>query len=352
MKDIRLHPELEAYVLFLNEVTGQTVEDCRELILKWYQPWRFYHNHEHLLNILRKIRSYSLDAQTDTEYVLAAIFHDIVYLPWAEDNEFASDVIMESFCEKVNVEVRENVSRLIMCTASRKLPEDKYLRTFWLMDNDVLLNPTIKGLLDYEAKIRKEFQFVSYDVYKRERLKFIKEWVSTNYHELGDNIIFKLDMLGSYIEQYVPKIGVYAGSFNPFHKGHLNILEKAEKLFDKVIVAVGKNTQKSEYLDNTKQIENSLIYREVCYYNGTLTEFIESVCEYSDVHLIRGLRNGNDLNYEQNQVWFLNKLSGNSIKTIFFVCDDGLEHISSSALRSLSDIDSTKAKDLYKSMLP
>jgi pantetheine-phosphate adenylyltransferase len=351
MKNIQLHAEVYSYALFLNDITGRPIDECSELLKRWYEPWRFYHNQDHLLNILRKIRKSNLDNQTETEYILAAIFHDIVYLPWASDNEFASEVIMESFCENINKEVLEKVSRLIQCTESRKMPTDPYLRGFWIMDNDVLLKPTIKGLLDYEAKIRKEFQYVSYDVYKTHRLEFIKKWVDLNKDEIGDNILFKLDMLGSYIEQYVPKIGIYAGSFNPFHIGHLNILEKAEQVFDKVIIAVGKNTQKSEHVENTKQITNSLVYREVCYFNNTLTEFIDTVSKYSDAHLIRGLRNGHDLNYEQNQLWFLNKLSDNPIKTTFFVCDEGLEHISSSALRSLNNIESEKSQEVYNNLI-
>lgn len=348
----KLNIELELYALFLRDITKRTIEECEELMLRWYEPWRFYHNEEHLINILKQIRKSNLDTQTDTEYVLAAIFHDIVYLPWADDNEFASEVIMESFCEHVNEEVIGNVKKLIQCTASRKMPSDPYLRRFWIMDNNILLKPTVAGLLDYEAKIRKEFQFINYNIYKKDRTEFIKNWVKLNRNEIGDNVLFKLDMLGSYIEQYIPKIGVYAGSFNPFHNGHLNILEKAEQVFDKVIVAVGRNTQKDTYIDNTKQIENSLIYREVCHFNGTLTEFIEIVGEYSDVHLVRGLRNGHDLNYEQNQLWFMNKLTDSPIKTTFFVCDEGLENISSSSLRSLSKVESDKAKELYKSLIP
>ena len=44
------------------------------------------------------------------------------------------------------------------------------------------------------------------------------------------------------------KVGVYAGSFNPFHRGHYDILVKAEKIFDKVIVARGINPEKTNEL--------------------------------------------------------------------------------------------------------
>ena len=70
------------------------------------------------------------------------------------------------------------------------------------------------------------------------------------------------------------KIGIYPGSFNPFHKGHLNILEKAEKIFDKVILARGINPEKkNEIMPLPKSIEN----RTWMNYNGLLTDFIKSL---------------------------------------------------------------------------
>ena len=87
------------------------------------------------------------------------------------------------------------------------------------------------------------------------------------------------------------KIGVYAGSFNPFHKGHYNILCKAEKIFDKVIIARGINPEKNNVLVPLPKILDD---RPVLSYNGLLTDFMTSL-EEENVTLIRGLRNSVDL---------------------------------------------------------
>lgn len=126
------------------------------------------------------------------------------------------------------------------------------------------------------------------------------------------------------------KVGVYAGSFNPFHLGHYNILTKAEKIFDKVIIGFGKNPEKS---DNFGLPSQSLDSRDVRFYDGLLTDFIDSL-EYENITLIRGLRNSTDLQYELTQYRFLQELKPD-IQVISIFCDKEYEHISSSAIRML-----------------
>jgi pantetheine-phosphate adenylyltransferase len=126
------------------------------------------------------------------------------------------------------------------------------------------------------------------------------------------------------------KVGVYAGSFNPFHLGHYNILTKAEKIFDKVIIGFGKNSEKS---DNFGLLSQSLDSRDVRFYDGLLTDFIDSL-EYENITLIRGLRNSTDLQYELTQYRFLQELKPD-IQVISIFCDKEYEHISSSAIRML-----------------
>jgi len=134
------------------------------------------------------------------------------------------------------------------------------------------------------------------------------------------------------------KIGIYAGSFNPFHLGHYDILIQAEQVFDKVILAVGENPEKS-YQQRTElpdSVKNSSV---VIKYNGLLTEMMAELNKQDKYNslpltLIRGLRNGHDLEYEQNQIAFMKGLMP-SLKVIFFICDPKYQHVSSSALRAL-----------------
>ena len=136
------------------------------------------------------------------------------------------------------------------------------------------------------------------------------------------------------------KIGLYAGSFNPFHKGHYNILQKAEKIFDKVIIARGYNPEKKNELVS---LPNIIMDRTVMAYNGLLTDFIKTL-PYTNITLIRGLRNSVDLQYEMNQYRYLQDLMPN-IQMISIFCDKEFEHISSSGIRTLSIFGSDKVKD-------
>jgi pantetheine-phosphate adenylyltransferase len=132
-----------------------------------------------------------------------------------------------------------------------------------------------------------------------------------------------------YLARFRPKIAVFAGSFNPFHKGHYNVLQKAEKIFDKVIIAFGRNPEKD---DRTFPVPESIRNRQVEEYSGLLTDFIAGLGH--DVIVIRGLRNSTDFQYEQNQYRYIQELMP-AIKIINIFCDKEYEHISSSGIRTL-----------------
>src|SRR5574343_354989 len=137
-------------------------------------------------------------------------------------------------------------------------------------------------------------------------------------------------------------LALYCGSFNPFHIGHLNIVEKAERIFgkDNVLIAIGINPGKvkpEEVGDITeKAIElKNKINREVVVYTTFLHEFIEEKeKEGYNIILIRGLRNGDDLSYENNQLKYINEFKS-GINVVFIMCDEEYNHISSTSIRQL-----------------
>lgn len=141
-------------------------------------------------------------------------------------------------------------------------------------------------------------------------------------------------------------IGIYPGSFNPFHKGHYNILLKAEKIFDRVIVARGINPEKakSEW-DIPKQVYDIV---EVASYDGLLTDFVLEVMEplnsNDKVTVIRGLRNSVDLQHEMNQYRYFQDLMPN-LQMVSIFCDKEYEHISSSGIRLLKPYGWDKIKN-------
>ena len=189
------------------------------------------------------------------------------------------------------------------------------------MINFSTINPhsSFAELLDLE---RNEFsinQHVDFLEYQKQRLQFLETQTSNpNVKALYD-----------YVKINKPSIAVFAGSFNPFHKGHFNVLKKAEKLFDKVIIAFGKNPDKSI---RNWPIPETISNRQHTEYHGLLTDHIDSFGY--EVTVVRGLRNSTDFQYEQNQYRYIQELKPD-IKIINIFCDKEFEHISSSGIRTL-----------------
>ena len=132
-------------------------------------------------------------------------------------------------------------------------------------------------------------------------------------------------------------VGFYAGSFDPFTNGHLQIVKKAAKCFDKIIVGIGYNAGKTERISKEKMkeaieqtiTEESLNNVEVVLYDG-LT--IDKAKECNADILIRGLRNGTDYEYEENISAVNEKMAG--MDTCYFRAGD-LGYLSSSIVMEL-----------------
>ena len=132
-------------------------------------------------------------------------------------------------------------------------------------------------------------------------------------------------------------IGFYAGSFDPFTNGHLAIVKKSAKCFEKVIIGIGYNTEKKARIDKTKMKEaieqtikdENLNNVEVVLYDG-LTVDKAKECN-SDI-LIRGLRNGTDYEYEENISAINEKMAG--MDTCYFRAGE-LGYLSSSIVMEL-----------------
>lgn len=180
-------------------------------------------------------------------------------------------------------------------------------------------NSSFAELLESERREFALYQHHDFLDYQKQRIAFLEKQLDSE----------AVKALLDYVKTHKPKIGVFAGSFNPFHKGHYNVLQKAEKLFDKVIIAFGKNPDKTQ---RSWPIPKTIANRQQTEYNGLLTDHIESFGY--DVTVIRGLRNSTDFNYEQNQYRYIQELKPD-IKIINIFCDKEFEHISSSGIRTL-----------------
>lgn len=133
------------------------------------------------------------------------------------------------------------------------------------------------------------------------------------------------------------KIAVYPGSFDPITCGHLDIIKRSCKIFDKVIVAVLNNSGKhplfsvEERTDFIRRCTQDLPNCEVDSFDGLLVDFARK--KNADT-IIRGLRAISDFEYEF-QLALLNKNLNADIETLFMVTDLNCLYISSSVVKEI-----------------
>ena len=135
------------------------------------------------------------------------------------------------------------------------------------------------------------------------------------------------------------KIAVYPGSFDPFTNGHLDVVDRALGIFDRVIVAVAANPDKRQPLftaeERVKLIEESLKSRggvEVTSFKGLTVEFARSL---GATTLIKGLRAYSDFDAELQQALMNRKLAPD-IHTVFLMSSFAHIFVSSSILKDIA----------------
>jgi pantetheine-phosphate adenylyltransferase len=132
-------------------------------------------------------------------------------------------------------------------------------------------------------------------------------------------------------------IGVFPGSFDPFTKGHENIVNRFLPLFDQIIIGVGGNTSKKYMYTLDSRIKHiETIYANepkivIEKYDGLTVDFCK---EKKAQYLLRGLRNTTDFNYEKS-IALMNKELEN-IETLFLMTDAELSHLSSTIIREIA----------------
>ncbi len=133
------------------------------------------------------------------------------------------------------------------------------------------------------------------------------------------------------------KVGFYAGSFDPFTNGHLHVIKRSAKLFDKVIVGIGVQPSKMRRFDRNimkEAIKEVLVHEKldnvivVSYDNMS----VDVALEYNATFLVRGIRNGMDYEYEENMASINEEISG--IDTVYIRAGEA-GHISSSMVMEL-----------------
>ena len=135
-------------------------------------------------------------------------------------------------------------------------------------------------------------------------------------------------------------IAIYPGSFDPITKGHIDVLKKAAKIFDKVIIAVSINPAKTgmfsidERLEMIKQSIQDIEGVEVDYFEGLTAKYAK---EKGAKAIIRGLRAVSDFEYEMQMAQMNNSLF-DEIETLFLVPKSKYNFSSSSIVKEVSKL--------------
>ena len=134
------------------------------------------------------------------------------------------------------------------------------------------------------------------------------------------------------------KIAVFPGSFDPITNAHVDIVERAKAIFDKIYVAIGTNStitgffNADERLDIVKTVfAASPGTVEVVRFNGLTVDFCKRV---GARFILRGMRNANDFEFEK-AIALNNATLAPDIESIFLVSSSGLSHISSTIVREI-----------------
>ncbi len=133
------------------------------------------------------------------------------------------------------------------------------------------------------------------------------------------------------------KIAIYPGSFDPITNGHVDLIKRASKIFDEVIIAITQNANKPSFLSIEQRVgavENSikaLTNTRVLSFNSLLVDFAK---DHHAQIIIRGLRAVSDFEYEF-QLSGMNKHLNPGIETLFMTPSEEFANISSSLVREI-----------------
>ncbi|MGE4282631.1 MAG: pantetheine-phosphate adenylyltransferase [Clostridia bacterium] len=136
------------------------------------------------------------------------------------------------------------------------------------------------------------------------------------------------------------RIAIYPGSFDPVTNGHLDIIERASKVFDKVIVGILQNSSKipmftvEERIRLLRQVTKNIDNVEIDSFAGLLVNYMK---QKSATVIVKGLRAVSDFEYEFQMALMNNKLEP-EIETLFMMTNSKYSYLSSSIVKEVANL--------------
>ena len=311
-----------------------------DVAARWCERQRVWHGPPHLLSMLATIETMRAGDERNV-LLLAAVYHDAIYDPREGNNEEASAALLLSHAADARDSVIARAAEIIVASKWSQPPGTPLVERFFELDAYQLSDECpLHQRLEYERAIFREYQWANWETYRVKRQEFLLGWARLfPRHRRG--VAECIDLLAG----LRPRMAVYPGSFAPFHLGHLSILRQAESVFDKVIIAVGVNRQKSGAVESSQirstELQARLRFHEVASFGGLLTSFVDALTLPATI--VRGVRDGTDLEAELRFVRFLNELRPQT-GVVWISCEAELQHLSSSAIRELEAIEPKAGK--------
>lgn len=144
---------------------------------------------------------------------------------------------------------------------------------------------------------------------------------------------------------------IYAGSFDPFTLGHLDIVNRAALIFDEITIAISKNTSKNSLFTANEKLEmiekvvkkhSPKNVKAIHFSDGLIVDLAKR--EGANV-LLRGIRSSIDMEYEMNMA-SANKTQNKEIESIFLMADKKYRFVSSSLVKELAQFNGDLSKML------
>ena len=137
---------------------------------------------------------------------------------------------------------------------------------------------------------------------------------------------------------HAPRIGLFPGTFDPITNGHVDVIRRGRVIFDKLVVAIGRNPTKSELFSLEERLEMIEHILDDCRDNVDIQTYTGLTVDYAKsigaTAILRGLRNVTDLNYEF-QLALTNRAVAD-IETVFIMTGENYAFTSSSLIKQIA----------------
>jgi pantetheine-phosphate adenylyltransferase len=133
------------------------------------------------------------------------------------------------------------------------------------------------------------------------------------------------------------RVAVYTGTFDPVHLGHLDVIRRGSRLFDRLVIGVGINPEKEPFFTDEERVEllrrvvRSFANVEVRAFRGLAVRFVR---ELGAMVMLRGLRTLSDMEYEFHMS-LTNQNLDDEIETVFLMAQVEHSHFSSTLIRQI-----------------